>query len=82
MSIDIIEVITLEEVREVGIANQYADERVQEAINLTFLQLNGQCNHNISKRWNVEDATNPLYITPEKKQYVKEAFILQIELIT
>ena len=79
MSIEIIQVITLEEFKETGIAGHYDDDTIKAAINTSYIRLNALCNQNIKKRWNIIDTTDPLYLKEEYKEITKQAFFLQTE---
>ena len=79
MSIEIIQVITLDEFKETGVAGHYDDDTIKAAINTSYIRLNALCNQNIKKRWNIEDTTNPLYLKKEYKEITKQAFFLQTE---
>lgn len=79
MSIEIIQVITLDEFKETGVAGHYDDDTIKAAINTSYIRLNALCNQNIKKRWNIEDTTDPLYLKEEYKEITKQAFFLQTE---
>lgn len=79
MSIEIIQVITLNEFKETGVAGHYDDDTIKAAINTSYIRLNALCNQNIKKRWNIEDTTDPLYLKEEYKEITKQAFFLQTE---
>lgn len=79
MSIEIIQVITLEEFKETGVAGHFDDDTIKAAINTSYIRLNALCNQNIKKRWNITDTTNPLYLKEEYKEITKQAFFLQTE---
>ena len=79
MSIEIIQVITLEEFKETGVAGHYDDDTIKAAINTSYIRLNALCNQNIKKRWNIIDTKDPLYLKEEYKEITKQAFFLQTE---
>lgn len=79
MSIEIIQVITLDEFKETGVAGHFDDDTIKAAINTSYIRLNALCNQNIKKRWNITDTTDPLYLKEEYKEITKQAFFLQTE---
>lgn len=72
-------IITVDEYRsfQAGANAPTRSEDITSAINLTFIQLNGICNNQIRLRWEITDANNKLFLSDDKKQCIKDAFLLQ-----